>query len=240
MLITDPAAVERAQMARRRDLLVYLALAAFTGRPRLSDLDGPTRQDIRALFPSHKEACGRADRLLFAAGQLDLVDLAMRASEVGKETPAAHYVHIDAIYRLPALLRIYEGCAQVFIGSVEDANIVKLCRTEAAVSYLTYPNFDREPHPTLAESLRVDLQRLRADRHDYRGHRNPPILHRKEAFVADDYPRKATFERLTRQEELAGLYSNPAAIGTHDGWKSALEAAGVTLQGHRIIRAKTR
>ena len=180
----------------------------------------------------------KADRLLFAAGRNDAIDLASRASTVGKLTPAALYVHTSTVGRLPAVLRVYEGCAQVFIGTVEDANIIKLAHVDAAVSYLTYPDFDRDPHPALAESLHVDLQALRARRHDYRSRSNPPILHRKEAFVADDYPRRATFARLTNHEERVGLYADTTRIGTRDGWQEALKAAAVELRGHRLVTTK--
>lgn len=238
LLITNPTDLEHAQQLRRADLLVYLALGAFAGRGRLADLDTSTRHDIKTFFPSYRDACEKADRLLFAAGRNDAIDLASRASTVGKLTPAALYVHTSTVGRLPAVLRVYEGCAQVFIGTLEDANIIKLERVDAAVSYLTYPDFDRDPHPTLAESLHVDLQALRARRHDYRSRSNPPILHRKEAFVADDYPRRATFARLTNHEERVGLYADTTRIGTRDGWQEALKAAAVELRGHRLVTTK--
>jgi DNA phosphorothioation-associated putative methyltransferase len=238
LLITDPAALEHAQQLRRADLLVYLALGAFAGRGRLAELDASTRHDIKTFFQSYREACAKADRLLFAAGQSDAIELASRASTVGKLTPTALYVHTSAIGRVPAVLRVYEGCARVFIGTVEDANIIKLTRVEAAVSYLAYPDFDRDPHPALAESFHVDLHGLRARRHDYRSRSNPPILHRKEDFVADDYPRRATFARLTHQEERAGLYADTTRIGTREGWRAALQSAAVELRGHRLVTAK--
>ena len=40
---------------------------------------------------------------------------------------------------------------------------------------------------------------LRVDFRDYRESVNPPILHRKEALVANDHPLKRRFARLTAQ-----------------------------------------
>lgn len=87
------------------------------------------------------------------------VDKACRTSPVGKLTPAALYIHISALSHLPALLRVYEGCARAYIGSVEDANIIKLHRGAPQISYLSYPEFDDDPHPELATSLLVPLHR---------------------------------------------------------------------------------
>ena len=65
---------------------------------------------------------------------------------------------------------------------------------------------------------------------------NPPILHHKEQFVADDHPSRDKFERLSHQEKRWGLYENPYAIGTKEQWEEVLAEKGVTLRGHRLIR----
>ena len=38
--------------------------------------------------------------------------------------PTALYVHLDAIPPLPTLLRLYEGCARVYVGRAPGANVV--------------------------------------------------------------------------------------------------------------------
>ena len=224
--------------ARSLDLLVYLALANFDDRPRFSHLPRSLQLDIRSFFSSYKAACKKADELLFALGDQSELDRLCRSAGVGKETPSALYVHRLALDRLPAELRVYEGCAAAFIGSVEKANIIKLHRKHPAVSYLSYPTFDRDPHPALASSLVVHLDGPRARRRDYSGSDNPPILHRKEAFVAADYPLRDRFERLTRQEERWSLYACPGEIGTRNGWNALLERYGFCYRGHRMVRTK--
>jgi hypothetical protein len=123
-----------------------------------------------------------------------------------------------------------------YIGAVEGANLIKLNRRSPKISYLAYPDFDRDPHPALVESLVVNLQTFEVRYYNYRESDSPPILHRKETFVPDDYPARATFERLTRQEERWGLYETPASIGRRDQWQQVLAAKGVRLAGHRIVR----
>ncbi len=225
---------ERIREERSQDLLIYLALSRFGGRPRFSTLSRELQFDVRAFFSTHKRACAKADELLFAAGNRDEVDEACRRSEIGKLTPNALYVHVSALTSLPPVLRVYEGCARAYIGSVEGANIIKLHRSTPQVSYLSYPEFERDPHPSLAASLIVHLQTFRVQYREYTDSNNPPILHRKEAFVAMDHPLREKFARLTKQEERWHLYDNPELIGTREAWKKLLEERSLHHSGHRI------
>lgn len=221
---------------RTQDLLVYLALSRFGKRPKWSELPHDLQLDIRAFFTSYQTACELADALLFSIGDLKNVDRTIRECQLGKQTPAALYVHVSALHLLPTELRLYEGCARGYIGSVEEATVVKLCRDEPRVSYLAYPDFDDDPHPALASSLAVPLQTFRIDNRDYTNSRNRPILHRKEEFVPPDYPQRDKFARLTKQEERFGLYGDTKRIGSQEGWAEALMQAGVELRGHRVVR----
>lgn len=49
---------------------------------------------------------------------------------------------------------------------------------------------------------------------------------------------RAKFERLTRQEERAGLLDDSATIGMRDGWAERLRERGYALRGHRLVRAE--
>ena len=232
----DAEAWKRVVTARGEDLLIFLALSRFDGRPRFGQLPLPVRRDIRAIFSSYRRACEEADVALLAVGDMERVSRAARGSSVGKLTPSAIYVHESALESLPPLLRLYEGCARGYIGRVDGANLVKLHTVEPKVSYLSYPDFDSDPHPALASSMTVHLQTFRVRERDYTTSQNPPILHRKETFVAAEHPLRAKFARLTRQEESKGLYEAPAQIGTCRGWDEVLAAKGVVLRGHRLIR----
>lgn len=237
--VTGDDAWEAAHRSAEEDLLVYLALAAFGGRPKFSALPFDLQLDVKAFFSSYKEACRVADEALFSAGRQDAIDQACRASSVGKLTPEALYVHVSALDRLIPLLRIYEGCGRALTGMVPGTTIVKLNRLEPKVTYLAYPDFDRDPHPVLSTSVRSDLRKLDVKFSDFRASANPPILHRKETFVGPDYPRREMFAHLTRQEEKAGLLDNRLTIGTRSGWQAELDSRSVRLRGHRLVRVKT-
>src|SRR5262249_11931378 len=157
---------------------------------------------------------------LFKAGDRESIDRACQQSSIGKCTRDALYVHTTALAHLVPLLRVYEGCARVLTGTVANANIVKLRRDKAQVSYLSYPDFDVAAHPALAEVTTADLPVLRVDHYDYRDSTNPSILHRKDAFVTQDYPGRERFVRLTQQEERRGLLDAPVPIGRRQQWEA--------------------
>jgi DNA phosphorothioation-associated putative methyltransferase len=233
--VTDQAHWEHVTAQRRAELLIYIALSRFGRRPRFSQLGPTLAGDIRALFGTYQSACDQADRLLVACGDPAMIMVTVRSSRVGKQTPSALYVHRTALGELPPVLRVYEGCARVLTGTVEGANMIKLSVTHPQVSYLRYPRFDRDAHPTLAAAVTVNLRKLTVDWRDYSQSDNPPLLHRKEEFLSSQDPRRALYERLTRAEYRAGLYDHPERIGTSKGWQAMLSAASVTIRGHRLI-----
>ena len=138
---------------------------------------------------------------------------------------------------LPPVLQVYEGCARVLSGTVDQANMIKLSVTQPQVSYLSYPSFDRDAHPTLAAAVTVNLRKLTVDWRDYSHSENPPLLHRKEEFLGKDDPRRPLYEKLTRAEIRAGLYEHPERIGNLQGWQRVLTQSGATIRGHRITRS---
>lgn len=230
---------DRIVQQRALDLLIYVALSRFDGRPSYGQLAKELQRDAKSFFPSYKHACERADELLFALSDQKLVEMACQVSEIGKLTPTALYIHESALNDLPVLLRLYEGCARRYVGKVEGANLIKLHRAEPKISYLTYPDFDDDPHPAIVSSTSVHLQTFRIKARDFRAYQNPPILHRKELFLDKGHPLYGKFSRLTRTEEQKGLYETPEKIGTRDGWEEVLQMKGLYLKGHRVLSIKT-
>jgi DNA phosphorothioation-associated putative methyltransferase len=205
------------------NLLVHLALARFDGRPRFSHLPRALQYDVREFTQNYQNACHRADRLLVASGNTNMVGLAVDASPAGKQSPTALYIHIDALHQAPAVLRVLEGCARTLVGNVPGANIIKLHRTEPKVAYLAYPTFGHDPHPTLATAVSVDLRTRLIDVKDYQRTADPPLLHRTEEFLTPDDPRNSLLRAISAAETSAGLYDHPERITTLDGWHRELD-----------------
>ena len=222
---------------RADDLLVNIALLKLNRRPNFKKLPQEIQYDIRAFYGSYKSVVSEADQLLFSAGNLDFISNEADHSHIGKRLPTSLYIHRSALTELAPVLRVYEGCARWLSGDIEDATLIKLATDKAKVSYLSYPDFDNDPHPKLSSSTYVKLSALDVDYRDYSASENPPILHRKETFVAPHYPHYEKFERFTRQEERFSLYEGSTSeIGNQKGWEGRLAACGVELRGHRVVR----
>ena len=219
---------------RRQDLLVYLALGKFSGRPTIRKLAPDIKADVKALFGSYKQACTIADLLLVHVGDLTKIANLCKSSNIGKQLNGAIAVHISALEKLPPLLRLYEGCASRNFYRLENANIVKLYYNKPKITYLVYPEFDTQAHPSLQATMEVDLHNLSVTYHDISDETNPLILHQKDTLVAPDYPSYKKFVRLTKKEQKSGLLENRDAIRRLHGWLRCLREHEVTIEGHKL------
>jgi DNA phosphorothioation-associated putative methyltransferase len=163
---------------------------------------------------------------------------AINALPFGKRLPGAVYL-IDPgdDARISALLRITISELRKRLDIGQEFNLLKFHTASPKISFLAYPHFEKHPHPALVESFVVDLVTGKNRRDDYRARANPPILHRKETFLAPEHPLFAKFSKLTRQEEKAGLLKETARIGFRLNWERLLLQKGLEIKGHRLIQS---
>lgn len=222
----------------RNDLLVYLALTQFSRRPRLKDLAPETQQDILALFGSYREACSRADAMLFSLGDREIVSEHCRTSTIGKRGTESLTVHVSALSALAPLLRLYEGCASRTIGRPEEATLVRFYMKQPKLTYLFVPDFNDNPHPQVLTNMDIDLRRLQVYYRDFHTDSNPPIIHFKEQMVMEDYPNHPKFARLSQQEQDWGLLDDTIKISRLRNWERFLQDRCAELIGHRLVWRK--
>ncbi|MER6086830.1 DNA phosphorothioation-associated putative methyltransferase [Streptomyces bluensis] len=232
----DQTKVEGGGKRSTLNTLLFLAVELFNGRGPFSSLPLSVQLDVRAFFSSYKEACQRSDRLLLKLRDDTYVRGAMNASNVGKLTPTALYMHRRALDHLPTILRLYEHCASIAAGRPPQWTVAKLRHQGRAVSWLDYPEFDTDPHPRILSSYQVDLTTLETSHTSYANSSNRPLLHRKHEFLAPDDPDVEKYKRLTASEVRAGLYESPHLIGTENGWEAELIRCQRELRGHRLVR----
>jgi DNA phosphorothioation-associated putative methyltransferase len=137
---------------------------------------------------------------------------------------------------LPAKLRVILTELRKRLSLGAEFNLIKFHLPSPKISFLSYPAFERDPHPVLAESVIVDLVSGTARRDHYADRANPPLLHRKETFLPPDHPLYGKFARLTRQEEAAGLLEDTARIGFRLNWERCLAEKGFSFSGHRLVQ----
>ena len=232
--VTDESPWEEIAQKRCEDLLVYLALARFRKRPPLSKLPPTVQKDIKVFLGGYKVACGRADTLLFRAGDPDAIDQACQRAEVGQLVDNALIFHKSCLESLEPLLRIYEGCARALVGELDDANVIKLHRFSGKVSYITYAGFDKNPHPPLTERMKVSLRTLNIDWFDYSAWDDPYLLLTKSSLVQESYSKHESFRRLELAELKHGINFDSDQIRSST-LNTVLKNLGIQLRGHRLF-----
>ena len=137
--------------------------------------------------------------------------------------PNALYVARDGLQGFAAELDQFLAQMDIVFKLGAEFNIIKFRTGELKISFLSYPRFMDDPHPALRRSVTIDLATGKARDIAYDNNSNPPILHRKEAFLPAGHPLHGLFAALTRAEEEAGLYEQTATIGFKLNWERLLE-----------------
>ena len=150
----------------------------------------------------------------------------LRTSGRGKHVGGFSYYHVDLVAQVPAVWAFLQKTRGRF-KPPSDFNVVRL--SYSRLSFLLYECFS-VPFPALRTSLFCDLANGASRFTDYSPRRNPPILHRKELLLPADHPLVPDAARLTRRLEGVGAFRGVKTIGTREGWRSRLEALGLTLE----------
>jgi len=149
---------------------------------------------------------------------------------IGKQLPDSTYTHESAFDSIPVTLQaIIKNVAKALKIKDEEWNLIKFYKRDFKVAFLSYPDFESYAYPTLNQSITVDLQKLSHRKADYSKSDNPPILHRKETFVAQSFPLADLFKKVTLEGESAGLYENTRTIGFKKNWEKLISSKGYFL-----------
>lgn len=165
---------------------------------------------------------------------------ALKELPIGKELPDSIYIHIDGLSSIPDNLLEIITEIQRKLDSNNEFNILKLHKRQFRISLLCYPDFDSDAHPSLKKSILVDLEKGTAKSATFDHRANPPILHRKEAFLPLHDKRIEVFSALTKQAELLGLYQDTKTIGFRKNWENLLASKGLSIEGHSLVHMKAK
>ncbi|MGE4094294.1 MAG: DNA phosphorothioation-associated putative methyltransferase, partial [Candidatus Binatia bacterium] len=231
--------------SRKEDLLVYFALQQFEQRKRYTALSDELRRDIKTFFGTYQQAQTEARQLLFSAGNRDLVrQLCRDAASTGLgwlEKDQALYLHTSLVERLPAVLRVYVGCASYLYGDVTSADILKIHIDSAKLTLLSCDDFVGKPLPRLLERIQIRFRVQDVERFTYGDASAPPYVYRKSRFLTEDFPyyaEQVAFEQALDVRQLFDVTNGvgPAPQVFDDRLRAArLEIDGFTLRPTRTV-----
>ena len=227
--------LEKIEMNKYDDLLVFLALSNMRKKVKFNSLSSDLQRSIKEFFGSFKNGIEKGKELLYSLADHKKISHACAHSLLGKKLPDSLYIHTDYLQDLDPILRVFVGCATAFSGELPETNLIKINRMKRKVSFLNYINFDSDPHPALANSFVIDLMKFSV-KEWIQSVDNPPILHRKETFVGESHINYSKFCKLTKQEEKAGLLSLDTFIGRKLNWDAEVSKMGYKIQGHRLLK----
>jgi len=217
--------VRRAAENRKRDLLVYVALANLRKKVPFGHLSQSLRFDIREFFGNYTEALQKGMELLYAAGDTGEIELACEELKLGWQDEQALYIHRSVLDELPPVLRAYVGCATALFGDVSQTDVIKLHKSSGKVTFLGYDDFEGKPLPELRNRIKVNLRTRWVQVFDHSA--DGQLLFFKERFVAPNHPRRAEIEAFSAKLRKLGLSDTLLMGPTKAGFVGLLEKAGL-------------
>ena len=178
---------DESKAKRKEDLIVYFALSQFEKRKPQSKMPESLKRDIKAFFPSYQQALEDSREILFSVGSSTAIDEACR---VAHEALGCGYLeeghsftfHRDLLGELPAVLRIYIGCATQLYGDIDNIHLIKAHIRSGKVSLMRYDEWNND-EPLLLERIKIKLRELDIDFFDYSGKYQPvPLVNKNEFF----------------------------------------------------------
>jgi DNA phosphorothioation-associated putative methyltransferase len=198
----DPAEIERAASARVADLEVYFALNQFEQRKPYGHLERGLQQDVKHFFGDYAAARARGMASLFQIADLAAIDQACNdAAERGLgwlEPGQSLQLHVSLVEQLPALLRVYVGCAAVLYGDYRNADLVKIHTRSGKVSLMRFDDFEGQALPRMVERVKIKLREQGIDYFAYGEDYEPPFLYHKSRYINEEfpnYPEQVAFEQ---------------------------------------------
>lgn len=153
--------------------------------------------------------------------------------KIGKLVGNSLYIHRNAIDHLDSQQKsLIEEAFRLAPAEAQVANVVRVEQSEKAVGLLNYPNFFEEAFPDLHESWKISLDPIKISYRTFQSSINPPILHRKELLIGKDHPQYGIFEKLTKQAEDIGLFTDTNVIGFRRNWEDRIRASGYVVIDH--------
>ncbi|HEV7345006.1 MAG TPA: DNA phosphorothioation-associated putative methyltransferase [Devosia sp.] len=178
--------------------------------------------------------------VLDSGTEADLMALhrvAIRRVEGGKRVAESLYLHSSLLgEQAPEAQRLVEAARHAAQIGPDDFNVVRFSLRKPEVALLSYPTFFEDAFPAVRRSWLVDLSIGRVSESDFSAQDNPAILHRKEALLPEDHPRRAEFRSLTEALEDYGAFDRPLhLIGRRSFWEETLAELGLRVEDHRLL-----
>ncbi|WP_020160016.1 DNA phosphorothioation-associated putative methyltransferase [Methylobacter marinus] len=239
----DDSLLEQARQSRIDDLITYFALQTFSKRKPYKHLEAGLQKDIKAFFGDYPNALATAKSVLFQISNAELIASAcQQATERGlgylDEGEALH-LHTSFVQELPALLRIYIGCATVLYGDIEQTDLIKIHIQSGKLSLMRYDDFENQPLPRLLERVKINLREQSFDLYEYGEEFEPTYLYLKSRYINEEFPHYAEQLNFDEQLQTFNLFDLSGYGPKPDEFRQTLAYARWEIEGFNFIRSRS-
>jgi len=239
----DKALFEQARQSKIEDLITYFALQAFSKRKPYKHLEEGLQKDIKAFFGDYLNAIETAKSILFKISHANLIaEACHHATEQGLgylDKGEALHLHTSMVHELPALLRIYIGCATILYGDIEQTDLIKIHIQSGKLSLMRYDDFENQPIPRLLERVKINLREQTFDLYAYGEEFEPTYLYLKSRFINEGFPHYAEQLYFDEQLQALNLFDLSGYGPKPEAFRQTLAQARWEIDGFELIRSRT-
>jgi len=239
----EEALFEQARQSKIEDLITYFALQTFSKRKPYKHLEAGLQKDIKAFFGGYPNAIDTAKSILFKISNAELIaEACQHATEQGlgflDEGEALH-LHTSMVQELPALLRIYIGCATTLYGDIEQTDLIKIHIQSGKLSLMRYDDFENQPIPRLLERVKINLREQTFDLYEYGDAFEPTNLYLKSRYINEEFPHFAEQLNFDEQLQALNLFDFSGYGPKPEAFRQTLSRTRWEIDGFELIRSRS-
>jgi DNA phosphorothioation-associated putative methyltransferase len=237
-----PKSLERAYAEREADLRVWGALEQFQKRRPYKHLDPHLKTDVKHFFGDYQRYQLSAQKLLYEIGNVVLIDEGCKISAQNGygwlDSGHSLQLHSSLLERLPAVLRVYVGCATVLCGDIGQFDLIKIHLRSGKVTLMKFDDFEGSALPRMTQRIKVKLRDQDLDIFNYGDDFPSPLLYHKSRYINEEFPGYEQQSEFEQSLEALGLLDlsgfGPSKVSFH----AALEAGRWALNDNRLQRSQ--
>ncbi|CAD6871625.1 DNA phosphorothioation-associated putative methyltransferase [Methylomonas fluvii] len=239
----EEALFEQAQQSKIEDLITYFSLQTFSKRKPYKHLEAGLQRDIKTFFGDYQNAIETARSILFKISNAELIaEACQHATEQGlgflDEGEALH-LHTGMVQELPALLRIYIGCATILYGDIEQTDLIKIHIQSGKLSLMRYDDFENQAIPRLLERVKINLREQTFDLYEYGDAFEPTNLYLKSRYISEEFPHFAEQLNFDEQLQALNLFELSGYGPKPDECRQTLALARWEIDGFKLVRSRS-
>jgi DNA phosphorothioation-associated putative methyltransferase len=231
---------KQAEQVRRDDLLVYFALGLFGQRKPYVHMPDGLKRDIKIFFGKYADAINQAKNLLFSVSRQENIHEACKEfynkTQKGRmDEGHSLTIHRNYLNDLPAILRVYIGCATQLYGDIENADLIKVHIRSGKVSLMRHDDFEGKPLPLLLERIKIKLREQAIDFFKYNEKFEPHPLYLKSSYINSEfqnYKKQLNFDKQLNNFAWLDLSGFGPTFGELQ--KNLFEIEQIQIRGYNL------